>query len=399
MLDDVADQKIVSFYIFCDIKDTADLARWHESFDLLGRIVIATEGVNGTFAGLKTETDRYELALTERLQCTTILFQGSDAKGQLFPDWKITVQNELVSTGELVTRMLRDATSERGRHVEPREFRDKMPNSIILDVRNFFEYAVGHFRGAVKAPIRTMSEWATWIKKSDILQKAQTKDILMYCTGGVRCETASRYLIALGAPRVSQLRGGIVRYLDEFPNDSVFEGRNFLFDAREAMSTNDHVVVGVCSDCHRPWDRHSGRNICSVCSSLVLVCPTCQATNHEHYCELHDYLRDVYCYFLDVFTDDASLQAQDIALDTVLRAATSTNVRRGLRKQLIRVRQRRRDLQQHCPTSYDGPPRCRSCGKAECKGFCWGFWSACASSSPPPPPTCIQVGAETSSHL
>jgi len=403
-----------------DIGDVEGHALWQREQlqSLLGRVTVASEGVNGTLSGSAEALDIYEARLRLKLNVEDMEFHRSASEEQrVFPDLKVVVSRELVGNGEVVARALRGASAHRGTHLSPAAFKEKLErgDSLVLDVRNGFEFDVGRFEGAVKAPIRTMSEWGAWVERSGIVDvaKRENKEILTYCTGGVRCEKATQFLLALGAPKVSQLKGGICSYLDAYPDSDNFKGRNFLFDAREAKSSTKNPV-GKCSDCNKPWDTHSGRNLCSVCETLTLVCDDCRRTNHDHYCDIHTYLRETYCYFLDVYTDD-QLQQQEINLHNLFRKQTSygrrkksrnqrrteplaqplqqdslpsdeetrlptssANVRRALRKQLERLRQRRRENKETTsPSIYRGPPRCRSCGLADCQGFCWGFWAAC----------------------
>ena len=258
-----------------------------------------------------------------------------------------------------------------------------------------------------------MSEWARWVENADVLVEARDRPVLMYCTGGVRCEKASAYLRARGCERVFQLEGGIHRFLERFPDGGdVFKGRNFVFDARErrddqpsarppppatatadaaaraatacedVASSSSRVVVGRCGACDATFDGYSGRYICSVCETLALACARCRTSRHEHYCPEHAALDGAYCHFLDLH-DDAALADQSARLEQLLetdRARNSVNVRRALRKQRDRVQDRRKALDNGAER-YRGPPRCRSCAEPDCDGACWGFWKRSSSSS------------------
>ena len=128
---------------------------------------------------------------------------------------------------------------------------------------------------------------------------------MMYCTGGIRCEKASAMLQKRGVTDVSQLQGGIHRYLETFGQDGYFCGKNFVFDQRVALAPNgssttsdNSKIVGRCVECNCNYDQLSGAVLCSVCRDLVLVCTKCQSNLREYHCQLHQ-SRQIY--FLLVF--------------------------------------------------------------------------------------------------
>lgn len=380
--DERCTDNIVSFYCYCNILDPEAHVAWQlaiaSTFDLLGRCIVATEGVNGTVSGSSETVELYEAALEGVLGCR-VDFKRSTASGSRrpFPDFYAKMSREIVSTGIDTSRI---AGVEGGKHVTPTQFRATLlgGNAVVLDVRNAFEYDVGHFEGAIRTPIKTMSEFTRWV--DSIEEVFAAKEVLLYCTGGVRCEKASRFLKSRGCSEVLQLDGGIVRFLDTFPDGGgVWKGRNFVFDAREIDPPPSLCVVGKCSACNAPWDTYAAKHVCSVCATLVLVCPSCSAVFHEHYCHRHAYLKDSYCHFLDRYQDPA-LADQERRLEQILcdveLAKRSVNVRRALKKQLARVKGQRARIAHAGSVRdeyYDGPPRCRSCASTSCRG-CWGFW-------------------------
>lgn len=158
---------------------------------------------------------------------------------------------------------------------------------VLLDVRNRFETSIGHFfdakgRPALHPNMRNYSGFADYANRNR--EEFQGKTVLMYCTGGVRCETASAHIKGAGiADRVFQLDGGIHRYLEAFPPEEGgrFKGKNFVFDRRVAMPASaanpaESGVVGRCSECKSPWDELAGAVVCTVCRDMVLVCPSCR---------------------------------------------------------------------------------------------------------------------------
>ncbi|MCO5569358.1 hypothetical protein L7F22_023070 [Adiantum nelumboides] len=174
-------------------------------------------------------------------------------------------------------------------HGNRKLFKDSPDNSkvennkelVILDVRNIYETRIGKFvppEGVdfLDPQIRQYSDLPQWIdSNAEILQN---KNILMYCTGGVRCEMASGYLKMKGEgfQNVFQLSGGIQRYLEAFPDGGFFKGKNFVFDHRIAVPSSCPEVLGRCLHCGVLWDDYSSRFRCSQCRMLVLVCKDCQ---------------------------------------------------------------------------------------------------------------------------
>lgn len=376
---------VVSFYVYVDIASPEEHVTWQRSMaashKLLGRVVVASEGCNGAVSGLERSLRSYEVSLEATLGAR-IDFKRSrlgHSCRRPFPDFHAKKSREIVSMCVGSSEM---AGVEEGRRVSAAEFRTCLlaGDVIVIDVRNCFEHAVGYFEGSIRPPIRTASDFGRWLDAS--LGAFEGKNVWTYCTGGVRCEKATKLLRSRGCCDVAQLEGGIHRFLEAFPDGGgVWRGRNFVFDAREINPPPTTDVVGRCSHCGAPWDVHAARHVCSVCEQLALVCPDCSATEHEHYCDNHASLRGAYCHFLDRH-DDSALADQMRRLEDELasstRAAASVNVRRALRKQLARVEDRRDLLRKRGIALYEGPPRCRSCGSTVCVG-CWGFWI------PPPP--------------
>ncbi|KAH8059055.1 hypothetical protein JL722_5605 [Aureococcus anophagefferens] len=357
---------VLSYYVYAAVADPEGHAAWQRAtgaaLGLRGRVVVAGEGVNGTLSGATDACDAY--GAVEPLGAAVDVKRSPLAAGARppFPDLYVKVGGEIVSTG--LGAAVRASSETSAPHADAASFRDKLaaPDAadklLVLDVRNGFD--------------------------EDVVGRARGKEVLMYCTGGVRCEKASAYLRSKGVEAVHQLDGGIHRFLERYPDGGgVWKGRNFLFDAREADAYDAPpapTAVGVCTDCAKPWGAHAARNICSVCETLCLVCPACSSSRREHYCSDHEDLRGAYCHFLDA-CDAGALEDQARGLAAALEAPAakkSVNRRRSLRKQLDRVRARLGALAGGAAV-YAGPPRCRSCGQVHCDG-CWGFWKACAES-------------------
>lgn len=173
----------------------------------------------------------------------------------------------------------------------------KGTNVVLLDVRNIYETRVGRFfppQGVdfLDPKVRQYSDLPGWIDSN--AEQLHNKCVLMYCTGGVRCEMASAYLKKKGKgfENVYQLTGGIQRYLEAFPDGGYFKGKNFVFDHRMAVASSCTEVIGSCMNCGISFDDYSFRSRCSHCRMLVLICSSCQVNtscnmqNSFHICEL-----------------------------------------------------------------------------------------------------------------
>lgn len=213
--------------------------------------------------------------------------------------------------------------------------------------------------------------------------------------GGIRCEKASVMLRRRGVQDVSQLKGGIHRYLEEFGGDGYFKGMNFVFDQRVAMTpaecqdTSDahrssHDVVGRCVACEAAFDELSGSRICTVCRDPLLVCLACQRQLREYHCHRHKAWKDCYFTFLEVF-DRHRLVRQRKELVELRESLTNKNMRRTLMRQVEKIDARVKDLDSGLGIAEPGAPRrCRTCMDPlnKCDGLCWGFWKAMAHRGP-----------------
>ena len=210
--------------------------------------------------------------------------------------------------------------------------------------------------------------------------------------GGIRCEKASCMLKQRGVQDVSQLSGGIHRYLEMYGASGFFKGKNFVFDQRVAQKPSEclvvvdkdtsavDVVVGRCIECQAPFDEICGSRVCTVCRDLVLVCETCRTSLREYHCSRHATWKHCFYTFLDVF-DGEELAAQEQALqalrDKYQPAIRHKNVRRTLSRQIEKVALRRQALfNGEALVDRFSPRRCRTCMETSdiCNGRCWGFW-------------------------
>lgn len=311
---------------------------------------------------------------------------------------KVSIVKEIVNSGGQIP--VDEIPEGSGKHLTPREFHEAITHSdkpvVLVDVRNTFEFDIGHFVAPQTGEAAMNPEMVTFssfdnnfcAKHADELKD---KKVLMYCTGGVRCEKASVMLRKRGVEDVNQLSGGIHRYLEEFGNDGHYKGLNFVFDQRVAMkpepSKPQNEVVGRCISCNDQFDEICGSRVCTVCRDLVLVCPACQTTLREYHCRRHAAWKDCYFTFLEVFEAE-ELQAQSEKLDqlraSMIPANEHRNQRRTLSRQIVKISEHVEKLKRgDISAQVDAPRRCRTCWDPVtiCDGRCWGFWRTTAAAA------------------
>jgi UPF0176 protein len=232
--------KVAAFYQFAALPDFRGLREPLRAFcaglGLRGSILLAGEGINGTVAGADHGID----ALIEELRHGA-LFGGrldhlelkfSRAAAMPFGRMKVRLKKEIVTLGDANA----DPTRQVGTYVEPAGWNALIasPDTLVIDTRNAFEVAIGTFEGALDPKIASFGQFKAFV--AERLDPARHRKIAMFCTGGIRCEKASSLLLARGFSEVYHLRGGILRYLEEVPEDqSRWRGECFVFDERVAL--------------------------------------------------------------------------------------------------------------------------------------------------------------------
>lgn len=242
------DYYVILYYHYVIIDDLDTYRDTHQAFcqehNLLGRIYVAKEGINGTLSGLKNDVITYMNHLKSDPRFHDIVFKIDESDSHAFDKMHVRVKKELVNLS-----LIEDVNPKKltGEYVEPKDFYRRMQaeNTIVIDARNDYEHMVGHFRGAIKPDIRNFRELPKWIKDNEAILKG--KNILTYCTGGIRCEKLSGFLKAEGHVNVGQLKGGIVTYgKDEVAQGQLWDGQCYVFDKRLKVPINrtEHVIVG-----------------------------------------------------------------------------------------------------------------------------------------------------------
>ncbi|XP_052006269.1 thiosulfate sulfurtransferase/rhodanese-like domain-containing protein 2 [Xyrauchen texanus] len=279
--------EVLLYYYYCQLNNPQVICQWQKELcsklQLTGKIRVATEGINGTVGGTKTATYLYIKAMLlhpafKLLQIQD--FKRSKGGAECFSDLRVGVYKEIVPMGvdpdDIPFRMA-------GIHLEPEEFHKEVKalienksaadsDTILLDCRNFYESKIGQFSQCLAPDIRKFSYFPDYVDKN--LDLFQDKKVLMYCTGGIRCERGSAYLRSKNVCKeVYQLKGGIHKYLEQFP-DGFYRGKLFVFDERYAIAFNKDII-SECRYCSFPWDQYQ---LCSTdfCCQLVLSCTTCR---------------------------------------------------------------------------------------------------------------------------
>jgi UPF0176 protein len=240
--------RVLLYYKYVTIEDPEEFAKQHLQFckelGLKGRILVAKEGINGTVSGTVAQTDTYMETMKQDPRFADIVFKIDEADGHAFKKMHVRPRKELVTL-----RLKEDVDPRKitGKYLSPKEFYEAMQdkNTVVLDARNDYEYDLGHFRGAIRPDIKTFRELPEWVENNRHLLEG--KKILTYCTGGIRCEKFSGWLIKQGFEDVSQLHGGIVTYgKDPEVQGELWDGKCYVFDERIAVPINrkEHVVVG-----------------------------------------------------------------------------------------------------------------------------------------------------------
>jgi UPF0176 protein len=215
--------------------------------DLLGSVLVASEGINGMLAGSAEQLDAFEAAVQARSEQDPLLegaFQGMRFKRTTcqtppFKRLKVHLKREIVPLGIEGVDAAGRVNDIKAADVPPKEWREliKRPDVVLLDNRNSFEYRLGHFEGAIDPLVVNFRDFPEYVKAHADEWKAQGKTVAMYCTGGIRCEKSSVWMQDMGL-KVAQLQGGILNYFKEMPDaEKDWRGECFVFDNRIALDT------------------------------------------------------------------------------------------------------------------------------------------------------------------
>lgn len=240
-----------------------------------GLIIIATEGVNGTVASTPENIENFKKVLQETFG--EILFKNASANEQPFKRYFVKIRPEIVTLGDPSVLPEKEDTT----HLSPAEFHQMMQEEdiAIIDARNTYETEIGMFEGAIDPGIRKFQDFPAFVKGSGLPKE---KKVLMYCTGGIRCEKALVEMKRQGYQNVYQLNGGILKYLEEFP-EAKFKGECFVFDHRVAVNQElkPSGKYKLCPHCGDPGDVSLS---CSLCKKNGVICSKCNIKEELRTC-------------------------------------------------------------------------------------------------------------------
>ncbi len=221
-----------------------------KSRQIMGTLLLAREGINGTIAGDRAGIDAVLAHIRALPGCSDLEWKESTASDAPFYRMKVRLKKEIVTMGQPDV----DPVARVGNYVDPADWNDLIsaPDVAVIDTRNDYEVAIGTFEGAVDPETKSFGEVPEWWEKNK--QRFHNKKIAMFCTGGIRCEKSTNYLLGQGVEDVYHLKGGILKYLEEVPKeDSKWDGDCFVFDGRvsvgHGLAEGPHIL---CHACRRP---------------------------------------------------------------------------------------------------------------------------------------------------
>ena len=238
--------------------------------NIKGTLLLAEEGINGTVAATRNEIDALISYLKKDARLADLEHKESYADEMPFYLMKVRIKKEIVTLG--VEGI--DPNRQVGTYVKPQDWNAIIsdPDVIVIDTRNDYEYDIGTFKGAIDPKTTTFREFPQYVSQN--LDAKQHKKVAMFCTGGIRCEKASAYMMAQGFEEVYHLQGGILKYLEEVPKeDSLWQGECFVFDQR--VSVKHGLEIGDYDQCHACRHPLSPEEMQSTQYVAGISCPHC----------------------------------------------------------------------------------------------------------------------------
>ena len=268
----------VSFYQYFNVENPQlfrdELYKGLNELKVFGRIYVASEGINAQASVPQSNFEFFKEFLYSFSALNGIRINiAVDDDGKSFWVLKIKIRDKIVADGISDPEF---NMSNKGKYVDAQTFNTLSddPNTVIVDMRNHYEYEVGHFENAIEIPSDTFREQLPMA--ASMLENEKDKNIIMYCTGGIRCEKASAYMLHRGFKNVFHLEGGIIHYSNEVKNQSLsnkFHGKNFVFDNRLGERITDEIIA-TCHQCETPADNHTNcKN--EACHLLFIQCEKC----------------------------------------------------------------------------------------------------------------------------
>ncbi len=264
---------VLLYYIYCSIDNLVEYRDIHHKFcidnNLLGRIIIAPEGLNGTVSGTIEDCTKYMDWVKSDPRFSKIDFKVEIHDSLAFKKLYVRIKKEIVHS-ELPVNPL----EKTGKHLEPKEFKKMLndPDVVLVDMRSNYEHQIGRFKNSVTFDMENLRELPDHINE---IEHLKNKKIITYCTGGIKCEKASAYLLANGFENVYQLHGGIIKYGLEEGGEN-FDGKCYVFDGRLTTQVNT-INPEVISCCHICGTKSERMVNCAnpVCNEHLPICESC----------------------------------------------------------------------------------------------------------------------------
>jgi UPF0176 protein len=222
-----------------------------------GTLLLAPEGINGTIAGPRAGIDAVLAYVRARPGCAGLEWKEATSDVPPFPRMKVRIKREIVTMGQPDV----DPAAKVGNYVDAKDWNDLInsPDVAVIDTRNDYEVEIGTFDGAIDPKTKSFGEFPAWWEENK--HRFHNKKVAMFCTGGIRCEKSTNYLLGQGVEDVYHLKGGILKYLEEVPQeDSTWQGDCFVFDARvsvgHGLTEGPHILCHGCRQPILPQDMH-----------------------------------------------------------------------------------------------------------------------------------------------
>lgn len=270
----------IAFYKFVNLPDYIDfrekLLTYCLDLEVKGSILLAEEGINGMLAGTRKQIDTVLAHLRSDPRLTDLEHKESESPNVPFRRMKVRLKSEIVKLGVKGV----DPSCAVGTYINSQDWNALIsdPEVLLIDTRNDFECEIGTFKGAINPHTESFSDFPEYVEKH--LDPAKHKKVAMFCTGGIRCEKSTSYLLGLGFEEVYHLRGGILKYLEEIPQaESLWEGECFIFDDR--VTLNHQLKPGDYDLCHGCWQPLDEAMRKSEYYEDGISCPRCGPTLTE----------------------------------------------------------------------------------------------------------------------
>jgi len=274
--------KVISFYKYVAIENPEALMKehleWCRENGILGKVYLAKEGISGSIFGDEDAISKYKEHLKNYKIFEDVWFKETTTDQIAYSKMHVRVKEEIVNSGLSDTKL--EHTAPKLTPEQLLKFYEDKKDFVIVDARNWYESKIGKFKNAITPQITHFREWP---KVVELLSEHKDKTIVTYCTGGIRCEKASAYMREQGFKDVYQIDGGILNYIQQFP-DTFWEGGMFVFDDRKVLDSNtkeELKYIASCYFCNKPTSYHINCHN-QDCDKIFVCCHECKI--EKEYC-------------------------------------------------------------------------------------------------------------------